>query len=170
MRPSTCAAALLCAVACAALGCSGYSTSVPDYGVQRQLDDLRANTARYLTPDAGAAAGWNAVVTDCMTDPALGGMGVHYADTARFDTTLDAQRPELLVYEPQGGALRLVAAEYAVPLAAWTRSEPPTLLGQRFHVNSEFGLWVLHAWVQKPNPSGVFADWNPNVACPPPPA
>jgi hypothetical protein len=37
-------------------------------------------------------------------------------------------------------------------------------------VNAEFGLWVLHAWAQKPNPSGVFADWNPTVACPPAPA
>lgn len=24
----------------------------------------------------------------------------------------------------------------------------------------------LHAWIWKHNPSGTFAEWNPNVRCP----
>jgi len=27
------------------------------------------------------------------------------------------------------------------------------------------GIWYLHVWHWEPNPSGVFADWNPNVKC-----
>ena len=26
--------------------------------------------------------------------------------------------------------------------------------------------WDLHAWVWQPNPSGMFAEWNPKVQCP----
>ncbi len=26
-------------------------------------------------------------------------------------------------------------------------------------------LNLMHAWVWKHNPSGMFADWNPNVSC-----
>jgi hypothetical protein len=33
-------------------------------------------------------------------------------------------------------------------------------------VNTAFGVWILHAWVHKSNPSGVFEDFNPNVTCP----
>ena len=42
---------------------------------------------------------------------------------------------------------------------------PPELFGQRFHRDVVFGLWVLHAWVWKANPSGVFAEYNPLVVC-----
>jgi hypothetical protein len=27
------------------------------------------------------------------------------------------------------------------------------------------GIWALHVWLWKHNPSGMFADWNPNVTC-----
>jgi hypothetical protein len=37
-------------------------------------------------------------------------------------------------------------------------------MGQQFRVNSAFGVWALHAWVGRDNPSGVFADWNPRVS------
>jgi hypothetical protein len=26
--------------------------------------------------------------------------------------------------------------------------------------------YVVHAWIWRHNPSGMFADWNPNVKCP----
>ncbi len=44
---------------------------------------------------------------------------------------------------------------------------PPTLFGVSFHRHPSLPLWVLHAWVWKDNPAGVFADWNPAVRmCP----
>jgi hypothetical protein len=100
-----------------------------------------------------------------MADPKLGGMGVHYADLPRFDATLDPERPEILVYATADGETKLVAVEFAVPLAAWTSPTPPTLFGQQFHVNQQFGLWVLHVWQHKYNVAGLFADWNPRVHC-----
>ena len=35
----------------------------------------------------------------------------------------------------------------------------------KFLQNDTFQLWGLHAWVWKENPSGMFANWNPNVTC-----
>jgi hypothetical protein len=135
-------------------------------GVHRALAALRAATARFHSLETAQAAGYRTRVTECMSDPAAGGMGVHYADLGRFDATVDALRPEILVYAPgPNDRLRLVAVEYAVPLAAWSQAEPPSLYGIPFHVNAAFGLWVLHAWVWTPNPSGMFADWNPRVSC-----
>ncbi len=171
MRPPLLLTALLSSIVLIAIACSTNYSTVPSSIVERELADLQANTARFSDTTSGITAGWSTRVTDCMTDPTLGGMGVHYADAARLDTTVDVTRPEVLVYAPQngaqGGPLRLVAVEYAVPLDAWKHPEPPRVLGQPFHVNADFGLWVLHAWVQQPNPSGVFSDWNPNVSCPP---
>jgi hypothetical protein len=39
------------------------------------------------------------------------------------------------------------------------------LFRQAFHQNDEAELWALHVWLWKHNPSGLFADWNPNVSC-----
>ena len=40
-------------------------------------------------------------------------MGVHYVNEALIaDGVLDVQRPEVLVYEPRAGRLRLVAVEF----------------------------------------------------------
>jgi hypothetical protein len=127
---------------------------------------LRALLSQYRKADDAVDAGWNSRVTGCMADPALGGMGWHYADLTRFDTTLDPMNPEILVYANVDGTRRLVAAEFAVPLAAWTSPEPPRLFGQAFHVNAQFQLWVLHVWAWFPNPTGVFSDWNPRIRCP----
>lgn len=70
-----------------------------------------------------------------------------------------------MLYEPRGnGTLHLVAAEYIVPLGL--SATAPTLFGQTFHRNDGAGIWALHLWLFKPNPSGLFADWNPNVDCP----
>jgi hypothetical protein len=35
--------------------------------------------------------------------------------------------------------------------------------GNRYGLPS---FYELHAWLWKPNPSGVFADYNPRVHCP----
>jgi len=73
-----------------------------------------------------------------------------------------------MVFVPdREGRMRLGAVEYAVPIDAWDANNDvlPTVLGQNLHPNPELGLYVLHAWIYEENPSGVFADWNPNVVC-----
>jgi hypothetical protein len=34
-----------------------------------------------------------------------------------------------------------------------------------FFRNDAAGLYLLHVWLWRSNPSGLFADWNPNVSC-----
>ena len=58
-----------------------------------------------------------------------------------------------------------MAVEYIVPGDFVDPAAPPELLGQTFHLNEALGVWVLHAWVWKDNPAGVFQDWNPEVVC-----
>src|SRR5690606_17142716 len=36
---------------------------------------------------------------------------------------------------------------------------------QHLHLNEPLGVYVLHAWVFKDNPAGIFEDWNPDVSC-----
>jgi hypothetical protein len=86
-----------------------------------------------------------------------------------MDDQVDITQPEALVYEldVNGQVTGLVAHEYIVPIEAWTSEEPPNLFGLDFHQHGTLPLWILHAWIWKDNPSGVFTDYNPKVRlCP----
>jgi hypothetical protein len=135
--------------------------------INQQLAALRRLTAPFHNFNKALAAGYTVQITSCLELPPLGGMGFHYGDPDFIDGTVNLLEPELLLYEPQAnGRLRLVAVEYIVPFAfVPPTAEPPTLLGQEFHLNFEFGLWGLHVWLWRHNPSGIFADWNPKVSC-----
>jgi hypothetical protein len=89
-------------------------------------------------------------------------MGQHFADPATFfDGILDPVDPEAMVYADDGtGHLRLVAVE-------WVSDQPGEVMNIPLHFNPAVQLWVLHAWVWSPNPSGMFADMNPRIGnCP----
>lgn len=126
-----------------------------------QLAQLRRLLAPFHNFDKAVAAGYGVQATGCR-ESAAGGMGYHYANVALIDGTASLLEPELLLYEPQAnGRLRLVAVEYIVP-----DTEPqPSLLGQDFHLSSTDPFWILHVWVFRHNPSGIFEDWNPVVTC-----
>jgi hypothetical protein len=67
----------------------------------------------------------------------------------------------------EDGQLKLVGLEYLVPEELVDPSSPPQLFGHHFHPHPVLPFWIMHAWVWRPNPSGIFMDWNPNVApCP----
>jgi hypothetical protein len=138
-----------------------------DADVNKDLATLRQVTASFHEFDKATAAGWSTKITGCMVDPTLGGMGFHYGNTALIDGTARVDQPELLLYEPEkNGNLRLVAVEYIIPYTFHSReSAPPVLFGKEFKQNDVFQLWGLHAWVWENNPSGMFANWNPNVNC-----
>lgn len=132
----------------------------------RQIAQLRNLTASFHQFETARQAGWSAQITPCFQDPTLGGMGFHYGNPQLIDGSVDVLEPELLLYEPQkNGQMRLVAVEYIVPFDAWEGSEPPQLYGRSFARNEAFGIWALHVWHFKHNPSGMFADWNPDVNC-----
>jgi hypothetical protein len=136
--------------------------------VAKDLATLRRVTASFHSFNAATSAGWAAQITPCMTDPdGAGGMGFHYGNVALIDGTARVDQPELLLYEPEkNGELRLVAVEYIIPYTFHARSAaPPRLFNEDFKQNDTFQLWGLHAWVWKENPSGMFANWNPNVTC-----
>ena len=87
--------------------------------------------------------------------------------TASFlGLAVDPTKPELLVYadDPCGGKRKLVAVEYAVPLAASKRA-PAGFIGRadEWDANQTFQLWTLHAWLFEFNIDGVFAPFNPRV-------
>ncbi len=137
-----------------------------------QLAQLRAATAQFHQTEAAYAAGYTLVpgLDYCFNNPGVGGMGVHLIKTSSLDLTVDTLQPEAMVYQPgPKGQLQLVAVEYIVPAAAWDaagNTQPPSVLGQSFHLNSGLGVYILHAWIWRENPSGMFQDWNPKVACP----
>jgi hypothetical protein len=130
------------------------------------LREVKRLTQPYQALDAAKAAGYSAQLTPCMESPPAGGMGYHYGAPALIDGYVEPLKPEILMYEPQrSGEVLLVGVEYVVPYTAWSAEGPPSLAGVPFHRNDAFGLWVLHAWIWKRNPSGLLADWNPLVTC-----
>ena len=57
----------------------------------------------------------------------------------------------------------LIGVDYVVPFAKSTTA--PSLLGVPFMRNEKLGVWALHIWTLRSNPSGMFAAWNPEVSC-----
>ncbi|MGD2112686.1 MAG: hypothetical protein PVI50_04810 [Gammaproteobacteria bacterium] len=139
---------------------------------QSDLAAVRAATAAFHRPQAAQDAGWDLVpgVDHCFNNPGVGAMGYHYINGGSLDLELDATAPEAMVYAPgPQGQLILGAVEYIVPAAAWDEAYPgtlPTVLGRDLHLNEPLGVYVLHAWIFRHNPDGMFSDWNPNVSCP----
>jgi hypothetical protein len=167
------------AVALPLLAMAGYATAG---GGQSALADVRDATAAYHSLAAAKQAGYvlelrTTTGVACIADPSAGGMGVHMVDNrpgGRLDGTIEATEPEALVYELRNdGSFKLVAVEYVVDKATWdaSHSSKPVLFGQEFDTvtANPFGLdpfYALHAWVWKPNPSGILTPWNPRVSCP----
>lgn len=146
----------------------GHDTKKGSHSSQlrRELKQVKRATDRFHSVRAAVRSGYEEFL-ECF-DSDQGGMGQHYVDIAALDGTVELTHPEAMVYEVKGnGRLRLVAVEYIVPSPFVDPDDPPTLLGQTFHLNTDLDVWVLHAWIWKWNPTGLFADWNPRVrACP----
>jgi hypothetical protein len=142
------------------------TAAVIDDVAERELRALKLATAPYRDFRVAQSAGFSTQITPCFEQLPVGGMGFHWGDVSRFDASLDPSHPEVLLYERQrGGAMVLVGVEYIVPFSAWNSATPPQLFGQTFSRNLTFNVWALHAWIWRPNPRGMFADWNPAVRC-----
>ena len=128
---------------------------------------IRAATSRFHQVEVAMEAGYETFL-DCFYRPGVGGMGYHYVNFDLLDLELDPTTREAMVYPPgPDGQLQLGAVEYLVPIALWDQqySGPPVLFGQTFDRNESLGVYALHAWVWKNNPSGMFAGYNPTVSC-----
>jgi hypothetical protein len=157
-------AAAVMLLAAAACSDDSHDTTAPE---PNGVAELRASLEPYSSFTLAKNAGYATAITDCMSHGDLGAMGVHYANTALLDATADALHPEALIYEPGvNGDLSLVGVEFIVPYAAVPKTSPaPELFGQKFAQNDVFGVWALHVWTHRANPSGIFAAWNPRVHC-----
>lgn len=124
----------------------------------------------------------------------LGGMGIHYFRPDLLGITAteplvtgtgthtDFRTPGILVYMPDSeGELELVAIENLVFAEAWHAAGNegrPEFLGQEYYhlvenpetpVLEAHGFaphYELHLWVHRENRAGVFAPFNPDLACP----
>lgn len=133
---------------------------------QAEIAELRRALAPYRRIERAFEDKFSDRITPCWYHGADGAMGYHYGELARIDGTIERLKPEALLYEPgPQGQMKLVAAEYIVPLTAWTQPVPPRLYGRDFDRNDALGLWVMHVWLFKENPNGLFAPWNPKVSC-----
>lgn len=154
--------ALLFALAAGSDAQKSTTTVVPE-GVAA----LRSSLAAFTSFDLAKKAGYSVAITDCMSNGDEGAMGVHFGNPALIDATPDALHPEALIYEPgASGAMSLVGVEFIVPFAVLPKTAAaPVLFGQPFKQNDVFGVWALHVWTHRSNPSGIFAPWNPRVHC-----
>src|SRR5512139_3073132 len=164
---------LALAVAAAAIAALGLFAVAGASG-NDDIASIRAATSDFHHPETAQAQGWDLRpgLDNCFDKPGTGGMGFHLINLQELGKlTEDPLRPEALVYAPgPNGQLQLVGVEYVVPAALWDaagNTEPPSLLGQTFNLDTDLGVYELHAWIYKPNPLGLFKDFNPSVAlCP----
>lgn len=152
-------------------------------GLAPELQRVREVLEKYKDPVLAVHDGYFSTL-GCVTYPKpggagqvpykAGGMGVHFLNVGLLGKPLDPLKPQILVYEPVGGKLQLVAAEWFVPLSPETK-ERPQLFGKPFdgpmeghHPLMPQGLhhYDLHVWLWKDNPAGLFAPTNPGVKCP----
>ena len=123
----------------------------------------------------------------------LGAMGIHYfrpdllgitGDKPRVNGTgthTDFTRPAILIYEPRAdGSLELVAVENLVFQKPWHAAgnrKPPSFHGVEYDTMQDDPNTKVdeahmfephydrHVWLYRENPSGMFAQFNPNVSC-----
>ncbi len=138
----------------------GFSSHGFSFTTFLELLLARAGTAKYLDFDKAIADGYadiNVVVPN---------MGYHFLKSAIVDAAFEIRKPEILVYNKKlNGSFELVAVEYAVPISVTPDKAPEGFTGSAdvWERNTDFGLWLQHAWIWKFNPEGVFHDTNPLI-------
>jgi len=174
--------AVLCLVPAVA---AGQNAPAPA-GLTPELMAVRTSLDRYQDPIAAVHDGYLSTL-GCVEYPrgategsmqyVAGGMGVHFLNLQAVSAELDPDRPQVLIYEPVGGRLRLVAAEWFIP-AQMVSGTPPSIFGQQLQGPMEGhqpimpeGLhhYDLHVWLWKANPAGTFSPTNPSLRCEPGP-
>lgn len=165
------------------LGLAARPVAAQQQPLSEELRGARALLERYRDPIAAVHDGFLSTL-GCIEYPkgaaegtmryAAGGMGVHFLNMQNVGPELDPARPQVLIYEPVGDKLELVAAEWFMP-AELVDSDPPTIFGRQLEGPMEGheplmppGLhhYDLHVWLWKENPEGVFSPTNPALTCP----
>jgi hypothetical protein len=158
----------------------GAGAAIAEDVPQAQIDAMRAALAKYEDPYVAVrdlylstvgCVHYDGMKMEGHMDYPKGAMGIHFVNLT-IQGPPDPLKPNVLIYEPVGDKLKLVAAEWLVPTAV--AKERPVLLGQPFQGPMEgheplipqmFHHYDLHAWLFKDNPNGMFSPTNPNVSC-----
>jgi len=160
----------------------GVLASAAAFAADRPLSDelreVHAATARYHSFEQALKDGYALRAGEpCAARPGFGTMGYHVANQWLMDDpAIDPLRPEILMYLPdQSGELKFVGFEYWKADADGslaTGDDRPSLFGVPFdgpmpgHNPTMPVHYDLHVWVWEDNPAGLFAMWNPALACP----
>jgi hypothetical protein len=173
--------ALLASAAGLLMSASRLPAEAPET-LSPELEKVRAALEKYRDPIVAVHDGYLSTL-GCIEFPAAGapgevpykagGMGIHFFNGQLIGSELDPLRPQVLIYEPDGDNLRLVAAEWFVPLSTGVK-ERPRLFGHPFDgpmaghhplMPTAMSHYDLHVWLWKPNPSGTFHPTNPDLKC-----
>ncbi len=119
--------------------CAGATLALAEDAPQADIDAMRKALAKYEDPYVAVRDLYLSTVGCVHYDGSTmeghlnypkGAMGIHFVNLT-IQGPLDPAKPNVLIYEPLGkGKLKLVAAEWLVPLAV--AKERPVLLGQPF--------------------------------------
>ena len=178
-KSARCAFVVVLGLACSISAAPGPAAAEESY--KAQIDALRNSLEKYkdykvavrdlYLSTVGCVHYSGEKIPDHMVY-AKGAMGVHFVNLT-VKGPPDPMKPNVLIYEPVGKQLKLVAVEWLVPVTPDTK-EVPTLFGQKFMgpmegheplIPKEFVHYDLHAWLFKDNPLGMFSATNPKVNC-----
>jgi hypothetical protein len=149
------------------LSAAGAPVLASQSGYLSQVAQVRALTAKYRRFEAAQDAGYDVEATGCRSNEPVGAMGIHWLNLSYLDAAVTPREPEIVIYEPgKNGKMSFVGVEYIVPFTMVPETDPaPELFGQEFLKNFGDKLWMMHLWVGRHNPDGLFATWNPRVTC-----
>ena len=173
----------IAACSCVMLAVAPLTARAQGAALSPELQSVRKLLDKYTDPVVAVHDGFLSTL-GCISYPnggsegampyPPGAMGVHFINMGNVGPTLDPAKPQVLIYEPAGDKLRLVAAEWFVPTAV-AGEKRPSIFGQELAGPMEGhqplmppGLhhYDLHVWLWKANPGGVFSPTNPAVKCP----
>ncbi|MBT8184433.1 MAG: hypothetical protein KJN76_06315 [Eudoraea sp.] len=144
------------------LGCSNDDDDGDLVQWEQEVTQLKAATSKY--------ADVNTAIDEGFFDASgfVPEMGHHYLLPSRIDGNFELEKPELLLYAPNGnGGMEFVAVEYAVPIEDLDNPglPPEGFTGDldEWEINPGLSQWQLHVWIIKENPNGIFAPHNPTV-------
>jgi hypothetical protein len=159
---------------------AGVGTAMAEDPPQADIDAMRKALSKYEDPYVAVrdlylstvgCVHYDGSTMEGHLNYAKGAMGIHFVNLT-VQGPPDPLKPNVLIYEPVGAKLKLVAAEWLVPTAV--AKERPMLLGQPFQgpmegheplIPKDFHHYDLHAWLFKDNPLGMFTPTNPDVSC-----
>jgi hypothetical protein len=130
----------------------GMGAANADDELNAQLDALRQALAKYEDPYVAVrdlylstvgCVHYDGTKMDGYMYYPKGAMGVHFVNLT-IQGPPDPMKPNVLIYEPEGGQLRLVAAEWLVPLAA-AKERPSLFVSRRSLPESRRELIVRHS-------------------------